>query len=146
MRLTECSPIKIIFAFKIHIIGVLRFVDTIWAKGELFHMREKTPGDGCTLLMWCWYFDVAIPIFSLARQLNLKCFLDLIFLIFLLAAPFVFCRLRYTPAKRKEILENQVNKHLSRKLLFIWTIIIGAACVEGMLMLHFGIWTAGTCL
>lgn len=123
---------------------VLRWVDSIWAAGESYHLQEKGPGDGETLLMWVWYLDAMLPLWTFPHLSGIGWVSDTIIFSALAAVPFLFCRLRYTPVRRKAILDSFHCKHIGRKMLFIWCTMIFIAGVECFLMLHFGIWTVGT--
>lgn len=94
--------------------NVLKYIDYIWFAGESFHRREKAPGDGNALVMWCWYPDVLFP--------------------------FLFCRLRYTEKRRNEILEKYQGRRTGRELLLVWSAMIGICCLEGFLMFCSGFW------
>ena len=48
---------------------VLKWIDYIWFVGESFHRREKSPGDGAALIMWCWYLDVVIILLPLFHRI-----------------------------------------------------------------------------
>lgn len=123
--------------------GFLRPIDRIWAVGESYHLREKGPGDGCTLLMWGWYLDAILPLWSFARRLDAGWIAEAILFPGLAAVPFVFCRVRYTPQRRKALLTRIRCKHPGRDLLRIWTGMAGIAGIECFLLLHFGIWEIG---
>lgn len=122
---------------------ILRPIDYVWSVGESHHQREKGPGDGASLLMWGWYLDAMLPLWSFARQLDAGRVVDGVILAMLLATPFVFCRLRHTPRRREAILARFRNKHPGRSLLFVWIGMVAIACVETLLMLHLGIWRVG---
>ena len=49
--------------------AVLKWIDYIWFVGESFHRWEKSPGDGAALIMWCWYLDVAMILFTLFHRI-----------------------------------------------------------------------------
>ena len=120
--------------------NIWKGIDYIWFLGESYHKREKGPGDGETLLMWCWYFDAVLPLFSFAYRLDWGWLFNLAVVLVLLAVPFVFCRIRYKKQRKKEIEEVFRDKHPGRSLLLVWLSIIAIACVEGVLMVHFGFW------
>ena len=44
---------------------ILRYLDLLWFIGESFHRKEKAPGDGNSLILWCWYLDVLLPMLTL---------------------------------------------------------------------------------
>lgn len=122
---------------------ILRPIDYVWSVEESHHQRGKGPRDGASLLMWGWYLDAMLPLWSFARQLDAGRAVDGVILAMLLATPFVFCRLRYTPRRREAILARFRNKHPGRSLLFVWIGMVAIACVETLLMLHLGIWRVG---
>lgn len=84
-----------------------------------------------------------LPLWSFARRLDAGWIADAILFSGLAAVPFAFCRLRYTPQRREALLARFRDKHPGRSLLFIWAVLIAIVCVETLLMLHLGIWTAG---
>ena len=49
--------------------AVLKWIDYIWFVGESFHRREKSPGDGAALIMWCWYLDMAMILLTLFHRI-----------------------------------------------------------------------------
>lgn len=55
--------------------AVLKWIDYIWFVGESFHRREKSPGDGAALIMWCWYLgyghDIVDPVPSDCRRFDI---------------------------------------------------------------------------
>ena len=73
---------------------ILRPIDYVWSVGESHHQREKGPGDGASLLMWGWYLDAMLPLWSFARQLDAGRAVYGVILAMLLATPVVFCRFR----------------------------------------------------
>lgn len=76
--------------------AVLKWIDYIWFVGESFHRREKSPGDGAALIMWCWYLDMAMILLTLFHRIAGDwIFYPVIVIVpVLLAAPFLFCRFR----------------------------------------------------
>lgn len=119
---------------------VLKYIDALWRIGEWFHQREKTPGTGATLLMWCWFLDALFPLLSLARV----CLDEAIFFTLavpgLIAFPLVFCRLRYTERRRRKLLTTVPCHQPGRRLLRIWAVMIGLCLLESFLLLRFGVW------
>lgn len=71
---------------------VLKWIDYIWFVGESFHRREKSPGDGAALIMWCWYLDVVIMLLPLFHRIVEGWIFFLLVVPLLLPAPFLFCR------------------------------------------------------
>ena len=102
--------------------SILRQVDYIWSVGELYHRREKGPGDGETLIMWCWYLDALLPLAMFIYSLDVGLIFHLIVLLIFLSLPFVFCKWRYTRKRRETILVRFHCKYPGRKLLFIWAV------------------------
>lgn len=120
--------------------GFLKWIDYIWFVGESFHRREKSPGDGAALLMWCWYLDVVLPLWTVICRLGASWIFDVVSLVMLLSIPFLFCRWRYNRSRSNTILSQFHCKHPGRKLLLVWIIIISVACIEGSLMMYWGLW------
>ena len=118
---------------------ILQGIDHIWAVGESFHMREHAPGDGSMLLMACWYLDVLLPLSPLGRGWMFYALALPVLVLF----PVLFCRLRYTEQRRKEILARYRPRKTGRRLLGIWAAILAVCCLEGALMLHGGLWQWG---
>lgn len=83
--------------------AVLKWIDYIWFVGESFHRREKSPGDGAALIMWCWYLDMAMILLTLFHRIAGGLIFYLVIILVLLAAPFLFCRFRYTAKRQDEI-------------------------------------------
>lgn len=122
---------------------ILQGIDHIWAVGESFHMREHAPGDGSMLLMACWYLDVLLPLSTLGRGWLPGWMFYALALPVLVLFPVLFCRLRYTEQRRKEILARYRPRKTGRRLLGIWAAILAVCCLEGALMLHGGLWQWG---
>lgn len=119
---------------------ILKWIDYIWFVGESYHRQEKSSGDGETLLMWCWYLDAFLVLITLfSHILN-----DWIFYLFigliLLAAPFLFCRCRYTKRCQEEIFTRYSKKKIGRKLLIVYIVIISICCIEVLLLIFSGLW------
>ncbi len=102
---------------------VLKWIDYIWFVGESFHRQEKSPGDGTALLMWCWYLDAVLILLTLFHRIaGGWIFYPVIVIVpVLLAAPFLFCRFRYTAKRQNEIFTRHSGKKTGRQLLAIWT-------------------------
>lgn len=114
--------------------AVLKWIDYIWFVGESFHRREKSPGDGATLIMWCWYLDVAMILLTLFHRITGGWIFYPVIVPVLLAAPFLFCRFRYTAKRQDEIFTRYSGKKTGRRLLAIWAAIVGIFCLEVLLM------------
>ena len=72
--------------------AVLKWIDYIWFVGESFHRREKSPGDGAALIMWCWYLDVAMILLTLFHRIAGGWIYFTVIIPVLLAVPFLFLR------------------------------------------------------
>lgn len=57
--------------------------------------------------------------------------------------PVLFCRLRYTEQRRKEILVRYRPRKTGWRLLGIWAGILAVCCLEGALLLYGGLWQWG---
>lgn len=121
--------------------NLLKWIDYIWFVGESFQKQENSPGDGETLLMWGWYLNAVLPLWSFICRLGAGWIFNVVILVVLLAVPFLFCRWRYNRSRSHTILSQFHCKHPGRKLLLVWIIIICVACIEGVLMLYWGLWT-----
>lgn len=122
---------------------ILQGIDHIWAVGESFHMREHAPGDGSMLLMACWYLDVLFPLLTLGRSWLPGWVFYALALPVLVLFPVLFCRLRYTEQRRKEILARYRPRKTGWRLLGIWAGILAVCCLEGALLLYGGLWQWG---
>lgn len=120
---------------------VLKWIDYIWFVGESFHRREKSPGDGAALIMWCWYLDVAMILSTLFHRLVEGWIFFLLVVPLLLSIPFLFCRFRYIIKRQDEIFTRYSCRKTGRKLLAIWAAIVGIFCLEVLLMFFSGIWS-----
>lgn len=121
----------------------LQGIDHIWAVGESFHMRGHAPGDGSMLLMACWYLDVLFPLLTLGRSWLPGWVFYALALPVLVLFPVLFCRLRYTEQRRKEILARYRPRKTGWRLLGIWAGILAVCCLEGALLLYGGLWQWG---
>lgn len=112
-------------------------IDYIWYVAERFSEREHNNLDGGMLLFLCWLFVIVMPL-----GLTLGCLwgpaiaLSSLILVFL---PSVFCRLRYTSARREALREHYRGmKHLDRRLFSIVLIAIALMIAVFALMFHLG--------
>lgn len=121
--------------------AVLKWIDYIWFVGESFHRREKSPGDGAALIMWCWYLNVAMILLALFHRIAGGLIFYLVIIPVLLAAPFLFCRFRYTAKRQDEIFASHSGKKTGRRLWAIWAAIVGIFCLEVLLMFFSGLWS-----
>lgn len=121
--------------------AVLKWIDYIWFVGESFHRREKSPGDGAALIMWCWYLDMVMILLTLFHRIAGDLIFYLVIIPVLLAAPFLFCRFRYTAKRQDEIFARHSRKKTGRRLLAIWAAIVGIFCLEVLLMVFSGLWS-----
>ena len=121
--------------------AVLKWIDYIWFVGESFHRCEKSPGDGATLIMWCWYLDVAMILLTLFHRIAGGWIFYPVIVPVLLAAPFLFCRFRYTAKRQDEIFTRYSGKKTGKRLLAIWAVIVGIFCLEVLLMVLSGLWS-----
>ena len=121
--------------------AVLKWIDYIWFVGESFHRREKSPGDGAALIMWCWYLDMAMILLTQFHRIAGGWIFYTVIVPVLLAVPFLFCRLRYTAKRQNEIFTRYSGKKSGRRLLAIWAAIVGIFCLEVLLMVFSGLWS-----
>lgn len=121
---------------------LLHVVDYIWFVGESFHRRERTPGDGCALIMWCWYLDAMLPVLTFLRRFAADMPFYTLIVPALLAMPWLYCRLRYTEKRRKEIFAAFHGVQAGGRWLFVWASMVVVCALEAWLMLHFGFWRA----
>lgn len=97
--------------------AVLKWIDYIWFVGESFHRQGKAPGDGAALIMWCWYLDAAMILSTLFHRIAGGLIFYLVIIPVLLAAPFLFCRFRYTAKRQDEIFARHSRKKTGRRFL-----------------------------
>lgn len=97
--------------------AVLKWIDYIWFVGESFHRREKSPGDGATLIMWCWYLDIAMILLTLFHRITGGWIFYPVIVPVLLAAPFLFCRFRYTAKRQDEIFTRYSGKKTGKAVI-----------------------------
>ena len=81
------------------------------------------------MIMWCWYLDVAMILLTLFHRIAGGWIFYPVIVPVLLAAPFLFCRFRYT------------GKKTGKRLLAIWAVIVGIFCLEVLLMVLSGLWS-----
>ena len=120
---------------------LLKWIDYIWFVGETFHRQEKSPGDGATLIMWCWYLDVAMILLTLFHRIAGGWIFYPVIVPVLLAVPFLLCRFRYTAKRQEEIFARHSGKKTGSRLLAIWAVIVGIFCLEVLLMVFSGLWS-----
>ena len=121
--------------------GILKWIDYIWFVGESFHRWEKTPGDDAALIMWCWYLDATLILLTLFHRMAGSWIFYPVIVPVLLAAPFLFCRFRYTAKRQDEIFARHSRKKTGRRLLAIWAAIVGIFYLEVLLMVLSGLWS-----
>jgi hypothetical protein len=122
-------------------VAILKWIDYIWFIGESFHRHEKSPGDGAALLMWCWYLDATLILLTLFHRITDGWIFYPVIVPVLLAAPFLFCRFRYTAKRQDKIFARYFGKNTGRRLLAIWAAIVGIFCLEVLRMVLSGLWT-----
>ena len=88
--------------------------------------------------MWCWYLDAAMILLTLFHRIASGWIFYPVIVPVLLAAPFLFCRFRYTAKRRNEILARYSGKKAGRQLLSVWAMIVGIFCLEVLLMFFLG--------
>lgn len=113
------------------------FIDYMWYVAEKWSEREHNNLNGGMSLFLCWLFVIVIPL-----GLTLGCLggpeiaVSSLILVFL---PSVFCRLRYTPARREALREHYRGmKHPGRRLLSIILIAVALMIAVFALMFHLG--------
>ena len=113
------------------------FIDYMWYVAEKWSEREHNNLNGGMLLFLCWLFVIVMPL-----GLTLGCLWDpaialsSLVLVFL---PSVFCRLRYTPARREALREHHRGiKHPGMRLFSIILIAIALMIAVFVLMFHLG--------
>lgn len=117
----------------------LRFcvIDYIWYVAERFSEREHNNLNGGMLLFMCWLFVILMPL-----ALTLGHFFGpavAVSSLLLGVLPSVFCKLRYTPARREALHEHYHKmKHPGRRLIGIILTAIALIFVYFILMYHFG--------
>ena len=98
----------------------LRFcvIDYIWYMAERFSEREHNNLNGGMLLFMCWLFVIIMPLgLTLGHFFGPAIAVPSLILVLL---PSVFCKLRYTSARREALREHyREMKHPGRKLIGI---------------------------
>lgn len=111
--------------------------DYMWYVAKRFSEREHNNLDGGMLLFLCWLFVIVIPL-----GLTLGCLWGPAFAassLILVFLPPVFCRLRYTPARREALRKhNRGMQHPGRRLFSIILIAVALMIAVFVLMFHFG--------
>lgn len=116
------------------------YIDYIWQVGESYHRQNNSPGDGESLVMWCWYLDAVLPLVTFAVRLDWGWLFNVLSGFVLLVFPFVFCRLRYGRKRQKAIVSGLQVKHPGRRLLYVWVAIVVIFLIESVLMVCFGLY------
>ena len=114
----------------------LRFcvIDYIWYVAERFSEREHNNLNGGMLLFMCWLFVIIMPLgLTLGHFFGPAIAVPSLILSVL---PSVFCKLRYTPARRETLREHyREMKHPGRKLIGI--ILTAIALIIAYIILMF---------
>lgn len=111
----------------------------IWCVVESFQKQENFSGDGKTFLIWGWYLDVVLPLWSFICRLDASWIFDVVILVMLLTVPFLFCRWRNNQSRWEAILQRFRCERSGRALLWIWDAIVVIAGIEA----DGGLWTNG---
>ena len=113
--------------------------DYIWYIGEALRKKGGNPSSGSLTLSFVWLFGILVPLllpvmFRLfGNPAAIICGLALIFL------PEIFCRLRYTVRRRKEIMEHYSGmKRLYQRLFVIYGLTILFAATALIIMFSLG--------
>ena len=125
------------------LIVMQKWIDYIWFVGEFFYRREKSPGGGTALIMWCWYLDATLILLTLFHRIAGGWIFYSVIVPVLLAVPFLFCRFRYTAKRQNELFARHSGKKTGRQLWAIWAAIVGIFCLEVLLMVFSGLWSIG---
>ena len=114
--------------------------DYIWYIGEALRIKGGSPSSGSLTLSFVWWFGLIVPLQLpvmyrlIGNPAAIICGLALLFL------PEIFCRLRYTEQRRKEIMEHYSGmKRLYQRLFVIYasTILFAATVLIIMFSLGF---------
>lgn len=109
----------------------------MWYMAERFSEREHNNLNGGMLLFMCWLFVIIMPL-----GLTLGHFFGpaiAVLSLILSILPSVFCKLRYTPARREALREHyREMKHPGRKLIGIILTAIALIIAYVILMYHLG--------
>lgn len=94
------------------------FLDRMWYMAERFSEREHNNLNGGMLLFMCWLFVIIMPLgLTLGYFFGPAIAVPSLILVLL---PSVFCKLRYTPARREALHEHyREMKHPGRRLIGI---------------------------
>lgn len=113
------------------------FIDYIWYVAERFSEREHNNLNGGMLLFMCWLYVILLPLaLTLGYFFGPAVAVSSLILVFL---PSVFCKLRYTPARREALREHYRGmKHPGRRLILIILIAIALMISVFILMFHLG--------
>lgn len=113
--------------------------DYIWYIGEALREKDGNPSCGSLTLNFVWLFGILVPLLLpvmyrlFGNPAAIICGLALIFL------PEIFCRLRYTVQRRKEIMEHYSGlKRLYQRLFVIYGLTILFAATVLIIMFSLG--------
>lgn len=114
-------------------------LDYIWHIGEALRKKDGNPSSGSLTLSFVWWFGILVPLLLPAmyrifgNPTAIICGLALLFL------PEIFCRLRYTEQRRKEIMEHYSGmKKLYQRLFVIYGLTILFAATVLIIMFSLG--------
>lgn len=111
------------------------FLDRMWYMAERFSEREHNNLNGGMLLFMCWIFVIIMPLgLTLGHFFGPAIAMSSLILGVL---PSVFCKLRYTPARREALREHYCEmKHPGRKLIGIILIAIALTVANLSLIIY----------
>lgn len=107
----------------------------MWYVAERFSEREHNNLNGGMLLFMCWLFVIIMPL-ALTLGYFFRPAIAMSSLILVLL-PSVFCKLRYTPARREALQEHyREMKHPDRRLIGIILIAIALTVANLSLIIY----------
>ena len=113
--------------------------DYIWYIGEALREKGGSPSSGSLTLSFVWCFGILVSLLLpvmyrlFGNPATIICGLALLFL------PEIFCRLRYTEQRRKEIMEHYSGmKKLYQRLFVIYGSTIVFAAIVLIIMFSLG--------
>ena len=111
------------------------FLDRMWYVAERFSEREHNNLNGGMLLFMCWLFVIIMPLgLTLGHFFGPSIAVSSLILGVL---PSVFCKLRYTPARREALHEHyREMKHPGRRLIGIILIAIALTVANLSLIIY----------
>lgn len=116
------------------------FLDRIWYAAEGWSRREHNNLSGNSLFFFCWLWIVTIPVFIPLALHYLGRLIAIISLPLVCLIPTLFCKLRYTPDRRKAIARHYGKlRHPGSELALTVLVFLLLTVASFALMYHLGL-------